>query len=222
MFEAFIKRIRESVYGKDVREAIAGALENAYTDSRTSADMEVIAARGKMQNLNARLNAIENSIKSESSELSNIEAAMTRLESKITGFENSKLKVETIALSSLSGIGGSNGVINEGSGINLPIFDLVEDADSLLAVIYYVSYSSNGYGGFASFPAFVRNSETTGYYATTLNMGYTGSTYGNKCDGAQLNFTTTIDTSQTMHISNDNSSQKITLTTVKAFIVTRW
>lgn len=222
MFEEFVKRIRESVYGRDVRDAIAGAIETAYTDSRTSADMEVIAARGGRPDLKTRLNEIESSVQIESAEMGRIKTAMTELEERITGFENSKLKVETLDLGTLSGTGGSNGVINKGSGIDLPIFSLVEDADSLLALVYFVSYSSNNYGGFASFPAFIRSSETSGYYATTLSMGYTGSSSGNKCDGAQLNLASGIDAGRKMHVNNDSSSYDIRLTTVKAFIVTRW
>lgn len=54
-----INIIRESIYGADVREAIADSLETAYKDSRTSVSMEVGRARGDYETLGERLDSQE-------------------------------------------------------------------------------------------------------------------------------------------------------------------
>ena len=53
-----IKKIRSAILGKDVRESIAGAIEQCYEDAIKSgnANMEVAEARGTFNTLNQRLN----------------------------------------------------------------------------------------------------------------------------------------------------------------------
>lgn len=53
-----IKNIREAILGKDVRESIAGAIEQCYEDASKNgnANMEVTEARGTFDTLNQRLN----------------------------------------------------------------------------------------------------------------------------------------------------------------------
>lgn len=53
-----IKKIRSAILGKDVRESIAGAIEQCYEDAAKSgnANMEVAEARGTFNTLNQRLN----------------------------------------------------------------------------------------------------------------------------------------------------------------------
>lgn len=60
-FKTDIEKIRTSVKGKDVINAIASGLENAYTESisKGNTDAEVVNARGIYNTLNARITAIE-------------------------------------------------------------------------------------------------------------------------------------------------------------------
>ena len=53
-----ISNIRKAVFGKDVRESIASAIEQTYEDATASgnANMEVSEARGTFDTLNKRLN----------------------------------------------------------------------------------------------------------------------------------------------------------------------
>ncbi|MCI5628253.1 MAG: hypothetical protein MR346_01305 [Clostridium sp.] len=53
-----IANIRKAVYGKEVRESIASAIEQCYTDAseKGNANMEVSRARGTYDNLDERLN----------------------------------------------------------------------------------------------------------------------------------------------------------------------
>lgn len=57
-----IKAVRESVYGKDVRESIATALEKTYNDAGTSVEMEIVAARGTHKTLGDRFKFMEKNI----------------------------------------------------------------------------------------------------------------------------------------------------------------
>ena len=74
-----IKNIRNSIYGKDVRESIAGAIEQCYEDASKNgnANMEVTEARGTFSTLNNRLNnsdivkADKNELKNEKEERKN-------------------------------------------------------------------------------------------------------------------------------------------------------
>ncbi|MBR3002847.1 MAG: hypothetical protein IKF38_04740 [Clostridia bacterium] len=52
-----IKNIREAIFGKDVRESIASAIEQTYEDAaeRGNANMEVVDARGNFDTLKKRL-----------------------------------------------------------------------------------------------------------------------------------------------------------------------
>lgn len=225
MFETFIKKIREAVYGRDVREAIAGALENAYNDSQTSAVMEVIAARGNYDSLGDRMDGAESEINNTQNYLEALEAQMTELNRQINLVEKFKLFEKELSLSediSGGGYDSNTGVMNEGTGVIFPIFDLVEDPDSLLAVIYYVKYEQQEITGLTSFPAFIRSGETKGYYATAVKCAYTGATYYCTTNGPQLNSKIIIDTERPVSFQNYNSSKKMKLKSVKAFIVTRW
>ena len=67
-----IKDIRTAVYGADVRESIASALETAYKDADTSVEMEVICARGGQDTLGQRLELIRNSINSVGAKADNL------------------------------------------------------------------------------------------------------------------------------------------------------
>ena len=225
MFEENVRKIRESVYGKDVREAIADGLEKAYTDSNTSVEMEVIAARGAFDSLGDRLDAADAEIKNNRDEFTTLVLEMEELEQKIiTPTENFMMTKKALSLSEDVRGGGYNTethIMNEGTGVTFPIFELVEDSDSLLAVIYYIKFNQNGADGFVSCPAFIRESATTGYYATKLEAAYTGTSYYNRVIGAQLNFSKNIDTQERFSFSNDHSGKTMKLSEVTAFILTR-
>ena len=59
-----IKKIRSAILGKDVRESIAGAIEQCYEDASKNgnANMEVSEARGNFDTLKKRLDMSDNSI----------------------------------------------------------------------------------------------------------------------------------------------------------------
>ena len=65
-----IQNIRKAVFGKDVRESIASAIEQTYEDATASgnANMEVSEARGTFGTLNKRLNNSD-SVKADKTEL---------------------------------------------------------------------------------------------------------------------------------------------------------
>lgn len=66
----FIKNIRNAIYGKDVRESIASAIEQTYEDASKegNANMEVADARGTFTTLNKRLNNSD-TVKADKTEL---------------------------------------------------------------------------------------------------------------------------------------------------------
>ena len=76
-----IKNIRNSIYGNDVRESIAGAIEQCYEDASKNgnANMEVTEARGTFSTLNNRLNNSD-SVKANRTEL---EATKSNLQNQI-------------------------------------------------------------------------------------------------------------------------------------------
>lgn len=53
-----IEKIRTAIYGKEVLNSIADALEQAYTDAEANVSTEVALARGSYPDLGARLDAI--------------------------------------------------------------------------------------------------------------------------------------------------------------------
>ena len=63
-FKTDVSKIRNAVKGKEVKESIANALENAYSESisKGNTDAEVIAARGKFPSLKSRISSIDNQI----------------------------------------------------------------------------------------------------------------------------------------------------------------
>ncbi len=65
-----IKNIRNAIYGKDVRESIASAIEKTYEDAaeQGNANMEVSEARGTFTTLNNRLNNSD-SVKADKTEV---------------------------------------------------------------------------------------------------------------------------------------------------------
>ena len=67
-----IKNIRNAILGKDVRESMAGAIEQCYEDASKNgnANMEVTEARGTFDTLNQRLNNSDN-VKADKSVLEN-------------------------------------------------------------------------------------------------------------------------------------------------------
>lgn len=89
-----IANIRKAVYGKDVRESIASAIEQTYEDAaeRGNANMEVVAARGTFDTLNQRLNNSD-SEKADKAEVNTLiqtegtarETADSNLQSQING-----------------------------------------------------------------------------------------------------------------------------------------
>ena len=60
-----IKNIRQAVFGKDVRESIASAIEQTYEDAaeRGNANMEVVDARGYYDTLKKRLDGENSNLK---------------------------------------------------------------------------------------------------------------------------------------------------------------
>ncbi len=57
-----VSNIRRAVYGKDVRESIASALEQAYQDANTSAAMEIADAKKGYPTLKEKLESVDNKV----------------------------------------------------------------------------------------------------------------------------------------------------------------
>lgn len=58
----YLNKIRNAIYGREVRESIAKGIETAYNDAsekHDNANMEVKLARGANPNLNTRLNKMD-------------------------------------------------------------------------------------------------------------------------------------------------------------------
>ena len=72
-----IKKIRSAILGKDVRESIAGAIEQCYEDASKNgnANMEVSEARGEFDTLKKRLDSSDNNIEKKRNINSNITMA---------------------------------------------------------------------------------------------------------------------------------------------------
>ena len=77
-----IKKIRSAVLGKDVRESIAGAIEQCYEDASKNgnANMEVSEARGNFDTLKKRLDSSDNK-KADKTEFDNLESQIKSLAS---------------------------------------------------------------------------------------------------------------------------------------------
>ena len=60
-FKTDVSNIRKAIKGKDVKESIASAIENAYAESinKGNTDAEVVQARGTEDTLNARITQID-------------------------------------------------------------------------------------------------------------------------------------------------------------------
>ncbi len=224
MLKEFVKRIREARYGRDVLEAIAGAIEKAYTDSTTSVRMEVAAARGTYDSLGARLDATDTDLENAYTTFISIDNKIGELKEQITSTENFSMTKRNLSLSEEVRGGGYNTqthIINAGTSVTFPIFELVENSDSLVAVIYYIKYQQDNMAGYISCPAFIRESTAKGFYATRLDCAYTGSAYGCAGSGAQLNSSKNITTEERFSFFNDNNAKTMTLTEVTAFIITK-
>ncbi len=224
MLKEFVKRIREARYGRDVLEAIAGAIEKAYTDSTTSVRMEVAAARGTYDSLGARLDATDTELENAYTTFVSIDNKIGELREQITSTDNVSITKRDLSLSEEVTGGGYNTqthVMNEGTSAMLPVFSLVENSDSLVAVIYCIEYKQNDMTGYISCPAFIRKSAAEGYYATRLDCAYTGTTYGCAASGAYLNSSRAINLQDKFSFFNDNSGKKMTLIKVTAFIITK-
>ncbi len=72
--EECINKVRSAVYGRDVREAIAGGIEQLYLDAAANVKMEVAAARGSYKTLGERLDAdavLAEELKNKTAEIQN-------------------------------------------------------------------------------------------------------------------------------------------------------
>ena len=79
-----IKNIRNAILGKEVRESIAGAIEQCYEDAAKgeNANMEVIDARGTFSTLRKRLDNSDDSINGLNGSLNQLSSnANTRIDS---------------------------------------------------------------------------------------------------------------------------------------------
>lgn len=105
------------------------------------------------------------------------------------------------------------------NNLYLPIYDLA-DVDSLIAVGYSIAVVQNGYGGSWNCLAFIKGEgDDTGYYASDL---YAEIDKNNNAvlRGAQL-VNLSVDTTKKFKIINYNSSYKITIASITAFIITK-
>lgn len=89
-----IKNIRNEIYGKDVRESIASAIEKTYEDAaeQGNANMEVSEARGTFNTLNNRLNNSDN-----------VKADKTEVESEVEARKNADSNLQSQVNSLASG-----------------------------------------------------------------------------------------------------------------------
>src|SRR5699024_10847807 len=72
----YLDKIRNAVYGREVRESIAKGIETAYNDAaekHDNANMEVKLARGTNPNLNTRLNKMDEVDKQTTTQLAQTE-----------------------------------------------------------------------------------------------------------------------------------------------------
>lgn len=93
-----INNIRKAVYGKDVRESIASAIEQTYEDAseQGNANMEVSEARGTFATLNQRLNNSDNA-KAEKTEVNN------EITERTNADNNLQLQINSLASGSPKG-----------------------------------------------------------------------------------------------------------------------
>ena len=70
-----LNKIRNAIYGREVRESIAKGIETAYNDAseKDNANLEVKMARGTNSNLNARLNKMEDTDRQTTAQLAQTE-----------------------------------------------------------------------------------------------------------------------------------------------------
>src|SRR5699024_3256913 len=81
-----LDKIRNAVYGREVRESIAKGIETAYDDASENgnANMEVKMARGTNPNLNARLNKMEETDRQTTAQLAQTDNQLAILDIKKT------------------------------------------------------------------------------------------------------------------------------------------
>ena len=128
-----IKNIRNSIYGKDVRESIAGAIEQCYEDASKNgnANMEVTEARGTFSTLNNRLNNSD-SVKANRTEL---EATKSNLQNQIDSLASGSPKGNYATVDALVTANPETGVyvVTE----NGHIYSWTKDAESAIDLGVY-------------------------------------------------------------------------------------
>lgn len=222
MLDEYIKKVREEVYGKEVREAIASALEKAYEDSNTSVEMEVINARAGYESLGDRLAAFTTE---ESQKVDEMETRLTELEKSIDSYEKSKFQLRTLTTEDWL-VGGTNAgdAVPTGQIASFPIFDLVEEPESLLSVTYNFILKNNGDELRVSVPAFIRGGEEWGYFTESLyctDIDAATVDVSHIITGGIIQAEEDIDTAKKMEILNQ-SDTTLEIFSAKAYIVTRW
>lgn len=97
-----IKNIRNAIYGKDVRESIASAIEQTYEDAaeQGNANMEVSEARGTFTTLNNRLNNSDN-VKADKTEVEDEVTARKKADSSLQSQVNSLASGSPLAANSV-------------------------------------------------------------------------------------------------------------------------
>ena len=136
-----IKNIRNSIYGNDVRESIAGAIEQCYEDASKNgnANMEVTEARGTFSTLNNRLNNSD-SVKANRTEL---ETTKSNLQNQIDSLASGSPKGNYATVDALVTANPETGVYvvtenghiyswtkDAGSAIDLGVYQATEIADN--------------------------------------------------------------------------------------------
>lgn len=138
-----IKNIRNAIYGKDVRESIAGAIEKCYEDASENgnANMEVTEARGTFSTLNNRLNNSD-SVKANRTEL---ETTKSNLQTQINSLASGSPKGNYTSIDALVTANPETGVYvitenghiyswtkNAESAIDLGVYQAMAVADDTI------------------------------------------------------------------------------------------
>ena len=85
-----LNKIRNAIYGREVRESIAKGIETAYNDAseKDNANMEVKMARGTNPNLNARLNKMEETDQQTNAQLAETDGRLLDARADIANLQN--------------------------------------------------------------------------------------------------------------------------------------
>ena len=85
-----LNKIRNAIYGREVRESIAKGIETAYDDAseKDNANMEVKIARGTHPNLRSRLEEVDNKQQQTTTQLAQTDGLLLAARANIANLQN--------------------------------------------------------------------------------------------------------------------------------------